>query len=70
MRKIALQTSDYRVPLVVVHLGWADLDLGCSTLLWGSRYVVAVTAHQPGELAKSESTQARCTTTMVTLYSL
>ena len=30
--------------------------------------VAAVTAHQPGELPKSESTQPRCTTTMVTLY--
>ena len=27
----------YRVTIVVAHLGWADLDLGCSTLLSGSR---------------------------------
>ena len=27
----------YRVTMVVAHLGWVDLDLGCSTLLLGSR---------------------------------
>ena len=27
----------YRVTMVVVHLGWVELDLGCSTLLLGSR---------------------------------
>ena len=27
----------YRVTMVVAHQGWVDLDLGCSTLLLGSR---------------------------------
>ena len=27
----------YKVTMVVAHLGWVDLDLGCSTLLLGSR---------------------------------
>ena len=27
--------STYRVTLVVVHLGWVDLYLGCSTILLG-----------------------------------
>ena len=31
--------------------------------------IAAVTAHRPGELPKSESTQPRCTTINVTLYS-
>ena len=27
----------YRMTMVVAHLGWVDLDLGCTTLLLGSR---------------------------------
>ena len=33
----AEKKSYYRVTMVVTHLGWVDLDLGCSTLLLGSR---------------------------------
>ena len=46
--------------MVVAHLGWVHLDVG--------QQIAAVTAQQPGELPKSESTQPRCTTTMVTLH--
>ena len=29
----------YRVTMVVAHLGWVDLHLGCSTCLLGSKYL-------------------------------
>ena len=51
--------------MVVAHLGWADLDLGCSDLLSPvGQQVAAVTAHQPEELPKSQSTKPRCATTI------
>ena len=37
-------------------LGWVDLDFGCSTILLG-QYLATISAHQPGELPKSKSTQ-------------
>ena len=33
----AQMDSIYRVTLVVSDLGWVDLELGCSTILLGSR---------------------------------
>ena len=32
---IHLLENIYRVTLVVEYLGWVDLDLGCSTILFG-----------------------------------
>ena len=36
-RVLSLELRPYRVTMVVGHLGWVDLDLGCFTLLLGSR---------------------------------
>ena len=50
----------YRASQVVVHLGWVDLDLGCSTTLPGQQ-VATIAAHQPREFPRSKSTQPRST---------
>ena len=45
----SLPTFFYKVTLVVVHLVWVDLHLGCSTILLGQE-VATMAAKQPGEL--------------------
>ena len=54
--------------MVVAHLGWPVFDLGCPFHPPVGQQVAAEVANQPGDLPKSESTQPRCATTMVTLY--
>ena len=57
----------YRVTLVVVHLGWVDLDIGSSQ----GCLAAIVATYCPGRMVehhKYKSTQPRCTTTSVTLY--
>ena len=57
---------NYKLTLVVVHLGWVDLDMGSSP----GCSVVIVAAYCPRmvEHLKCKLTQPRCTTTRVTLY--
>ena len=38
----------YRVGQLLMHLGYVDLDISCSTILLGQQ-VANVAAHQPGE---------------------
>ena len=55
--------------MVVVHLGWVDLDMGSSP----GCLAAIVAAYCPSRMVehpKCKSTQPRCTTTIVTLYGL
>ena len=64
-----MQGCVYKLVLVAAELGWADLDLRCSTILLG-QWVATIAAHQPGEHLKSKSSQPNSeTTTRITLYS-
>ena len=62
-----VEPNTYRVTLVVVHLGWADLDMGsshgCSAAIVATYCPSRMVEHH-----KYKSTQPRCTTTSVTLY--
>ena len=57
----------YMVTLVVVHLGWVDLDMGSSH----GCLAAIVATYCPSRMVehpKYKSTQPRCMTTSVTLY--
>ena len=57
----------YRVTHLLLDLGMADLDLGCSTVLLGQHRSCS-TAKRPVEHLKSKSTQPRFERRWVTLY--
>ena len=66
LRLVKTKIVIYRVTLVVVHLGWVDIDLGSSPGWWAVTVATDCLSRMMEHL-RSKSTQPRCTTTRVTL---